>query len=71
MVYLDESFAYVSGRSPCLIVVEIVPVQFEYFQKLFELIQVMQKQGLPNKMTQTEIEKSLQRRLMESIFFLF
>ena len=36
-------------RASWLIVVDIAPVQYEYFQKNLKLIRAMQKLGLPKK----------------------
>ena len=58
-------------RVSCLIVVDIAPVQYEHFQKNLKLIRAMQELGFLKKMTRAEVEKSLPRRLMKSIFFLF
>ena len=58
-------------RVSCLIVVDIAPVQYEHFQKNLKLIRAVQELSLLKKMTRAEVEKSLPRRLMKSIFFSF
>ena len=53
-------------RVPSLIVVVIVPVQYEHLQKPLEIIEAMQALQLPAIMSSPEIEKKLEQKIPDT-----